>query len=258
MKFIKKSKLKEAIQNKEKFLSALPFPHMVIDDFFNEKKLNKLLSLYPGIADKKWWVYSNPLEMKFAFNNLSELDPIFQEFFDELNSKEFVKFISKFSELENIVTDPSLYGGGLHQITKGGKLDVHEDFNIHRQLKAFRKINIIVYLNKDWKESYGGDLQIWNADMTKCEKSVLPVFNRIVIFRTDMNSNHGHPDPLQCPEEMSRKSLAIYYYVPCTDDDLNSYVSTAYKKIVGKDEDPIIEKLREDRKKGRLENKTSQ
>lgn len=243
-------------ENIAQFNSASPFPHVVIDNAVDSAALRALVSKYPSVTEKKWWVYDNALERKYAFNDLSQLDPAFAAFFAEANSPEFVAQLGRIAGLERLVPDDALRGGGLHQIVRGGKLDVHEDFNVHHELKAFRKLNMIVYLNEGWDASWGGDLQLWNADMSVCEKSVLPVFNRVVIFRTDMKSNHGHPDPLACPEGMTRKSLATYYYVPMTDEEYVS-TSTQFKKRPQDPNDPELDELRAKRNKGRLADKTT-
>src|SRR5262249_39051246 len=103
-------------------------------------------------------------------------------------------------------------GGGLHQIEKGGFLKIHADFNYHDKLKLYRRLNLLVYLNKDWSEDYGGHFELWDTEMTKCEQRVLPVFNRCVVFTTTDTSFHGNPVPLTCPEGRTRKSIALYYY----------------------------------------------
>lgn len=110
-----------------------------------------------------------------------------------------------------MITDPYFEGGGLHEIDSGGKLDIHTDFNLYERLNLVRKINLLIYLNENWKPEYGGDLEFWN-DSGKCV-SIAPLLNRCVIFDTDKNSLHGHPEPLQCPPDRSRRSIAIYYYV---------------------------------------------
>jgi len=243
-------------ENIAQFNSASPFPHVVIDNAIDSMALRTLVSKYPSVSEKKWWVYDNALERKYAFNDLTQLDNEFSTFFAEVNSPEFVAQLGRIAGLDNLVPDNALQGGGLHQIVRGGKLDVHEDFNVHHALKAFRKLNMIVYLNEGWDASWGGDLQLWNADMTKCEKSVLPMFNRLVLFRTDMKSNHGHPDPLACPENMTRQSLATYYYVPMTDEEYVS-TSTQFKKRPLDPSDPELDELRAKRNKGRLANKTT-
>lgn len=237
------------------FEEATPFPHIVVDNLLDEDALRELVHRYPRVEDKSWWHYDNPLERKYAFNNLSELDQIFRDFFDEANSPEVIKQFEKLAGIDGLVADHTLRGGGLHQIAPGGKLDVHEDFNVHLDIRAHRKLNLIVYLNEPWVEPYGGHLQLWNADMTKCEKKILPVFNRVVVFRTDMKSNHGHPDPLTCPPGMTRRSLATYYYLPMSDSEVVEYVSTNYKKRPGDSDDPAVEELRAQRVKGRVADK---
>ena len=95
---------------------------------------------------------------------------------------------------------------------RGGRLGIHADFNRHPRFDLDRRLNLLVYLNKDWREEYGGHLELWNRGMTHCEVKILPVFNRVVLFSTTDFTYHGHPDPLACPEGMTRKSLALYYY----------------------------------------------
>lgn len=239
----------------ESFRSGAPFPHIVLDDFLDADALRVLAAAFPKVEERQWWQYDNQLEMKFAFNDVSQLDSSFADFFREANSPEVITQLERLTGLKGIIPDPGLNGGGLHQIKRGGKLDVHEDYNIHKGLSAFRKVNLIAYLNESWEESYGGHLQLWDAAMSRCERSVLPVFNRVVIFRTDMKSNHGHPEPLTCPEDRARRSLAVYYYVPMTEAEQVEYTSTQFKKRPTDPDDPQVDELRTRRNKGRLADK---
>jgi hypothetical protein len=129
-----------------------------------------------------------------------------------LNSITFLSFLSEVTGIPNLLPDPCFDGGGLHQIVPGGKLAIHADFNKHRRYGLDRRLNLLLYLNKDWREEYGGHLELWNRDMSQCEARVLPVFNRVMVFTTTEFTYHGHPDPLRCPEGMTRKSLALYYF----------------------------------------------
>lgn len=261
--YIKKDKLnyfldeKTIYENHNKFIKSTPFNNIVIDNMFYDHIIDHISSLFPSPLEKKWWVYDNPLEKKLAFNKLSELDTTFSDFFEFMNSNFFINFLEKLTGLNGLIPDRNLNGGGLHQIVNGGKLDIHEDYNIHKDLKAFRKVNAILYLNKNWKESYGGHLEMWDKNMTKCEEKILPIANRLVVFRTDQTSNHGHPHPLTCPEDESRKSLAIYYYLRTDDVEKTPYKSTIFKKLPNVIEDPEIDELRKKRSLGRIENKTT-
>ena len=110
--------------------------------------------------------------------------------------------------------DPNLFGGGLHQSIRGAFLNVHVDYNFHPDTRHHRRLNVLVYMNKDWKDEYEGHLELW--DLSDGRKTLLakvaPLFNRCVIFETNEISFHGHPKPLNAPEGVNRKSIATYYY----------------------------------------------
>ncbi|MBD1140860.1 2OG-Fe(II) oxygenase [Pelagibacterales bacterium SAG-MED39] len=201
-------------RNKKNYESASPFPFIVIEDFFSVEFLNEILKQFPNLEEKKKTTnYSNKNEVKFANNEYERFPKNIKTLFDFLNSNFFVDFLQGITGItEKLVPDFQLNGGGLHEIKKGGLLKIHSDFNRHPNLDLDRRLNVLIYLNKNWKEEYGGHLEFWDKDMKACRKKILPVFNKMVIFSTTDNSNHGHPDPLSCPDIISRKSIATYYY----------------------------------------------
>ena len=201
-------------RERDSYSNAKPYPHIVIKDFFNEDFLNEILKSFPDLSkinsSEQW---KNKNEVKFGNNDYSSFPNNIKLFFDFLNSKNFLQFLQSITSIkEKLVHDPELNGGGLHEIKRGGVLKVHTDFNRHPNLSLDRRINVLIYLNKNWKEEYGGHLELWDKDMTKCIKKIAPTFNTMVIFSTTDFSNHGHPDPLNCPNELSRKSIALYYF----------------------------------------------
>ena len=222
-------------QNKERFLNANPFPFIIIDDFFSKEFLNDVLNQFPNLAEqKKTTNYDNKNEVKFANNQYKNFPNNIKRLFDFLNSDFFLNFLQRITSIqEKLITDFELNGGGLHEIKKGGLLKIHSDFNKHPNLDLDRRLNVLIYLNKDWKEEYGGHLEFWDKEMTSCREKVLPIFNKMVIFSTTDNSNHGHPDPLNCPNNMSRKSIATYYYTkgrPINEIDKMFSKNTTYFK----------------------------
>lgn len=201
-----------AKQNHEGYLSSPPFPNGGFDDFFNPEFLDQILEEFPNLGDKNDIQYKTPNEIKLASRGESKFGPKTKKFMHYLNSEPFLDFLSEYTGIKNLVPDPNFEGGGCHQINKGGFLKIHADFNKHKKTGLDRRLNVLIYLNKDWDESYGGHFELWNDDMTKSVKKILPLFNRVAMFNTTDFSYHGHPDPLNCPEGRSRKSLALYYY----------------------------------------------
>jgi hypothetical protein len=198
--------------NAEKYKGADPFPSIYFDDFFNSEFLEEVLAEFPNLGDKADIQYNNPNEVKLASRGEQKFGPKTKVLMHFLNSEPFLTFLSELSGITELISDPYFEGGGCHQIKPGGMLKIHADFNKHRTLGLDRRLNFLIYLNKDWKEEYGGHFELWNTDMTESRTKILPVFNRVAMFSTTDFSYHGHPDKLACPADRSRKSLALYYY----------------------------------------------
>ena len=212
-RFLPLSRMKElAASGYQTYINATPFPHIVLDDFFDRNLVDQVLVEFPQPRAIRWQHFNNQQEIKLASSAESSFGPVTRLFLYHLNSITFLEFLSTVTGIPNLISDPRFDGGGLHQIVRGGKLGIHADFNRHEAYNLDRRLNLLLYLNKDWQEEYGGHLQLWNRDMTRCEAKVLPVFNRVMIFGTTDFTYHGHPDALQCPEGMTRKSLALYYF----------------------------------------------
>lgn len=194
------------------YAGARPFPHFVVDDFLDPELLDQVLSEFPKPGEINWQRFDNEQEIKLASASESSFGPTTRLLLYHLNSITFLEFLSSVTGIANLISDPRFDGGGLHQIPRGGKLGIDADFNKHPNFGLDRRLNALIYLNKDWREEYGGQLELWNREMTQCEARILPVFNRLVVFGTTDFTYHGHPNPLQCPEGMTRKSLALYYF----------------------------------------------
>jgi 2OG-Fe(II) oxygenase superfamily len=194
------------------YAAARPFPHVVFDHFFDPALLDKVLAEFPQPGAIGWQRFDNAREIKLASAAEAAFGPVTRLLLYHLNSITFLEFLSKVTGIANLISDPCFDGGGLHQIVRGGKLAVHADFNKHPRYGLDRRLNVLLYLNRDWREEYGGHLELWNREMTRYEARVLPLFNRLMIFGTTDFTYHGHPEPLQCPPELTRKSLALYYF----------------------------------------------
>lgn len=211
---------KRLVSSHAAYTGAVPFPHTVIDDFVRDEVVDAVLQGFPApSADIKWrqLVATGTDGGRVQFNkqgmpHLFKVPAVIRQLIWELNSGTFIRSLEKLTGIENLIPDPSLRGGGLHQILPGGLLGVHADFTHHADYDLERRVNLLLYLNQDWQDEFEGHLELWNQDASQCIKRIRPLAGRCVIFNTDADSFHGHPRPLKCPEGRTRKSIAIYYY----------------------------------------------
>jgi 2OG-Fe(II) oxygenase superfamily len=195
----------------EQYVSAQPFPHAVIDGLFPDDVLDGVLADFPR-PEEMQARFDNPTEKKLGFTYETPVRDKVREFLWTMSSAPVLQFLEALTGIGGLIPDPYFGGAGPHQIVRGGFLKVHVDFNWHPLLKLDRRLNLLVYLNKDWRDEYGGHLELWSRDMARCERKILPLFNRTVVFSTTDFSFHGHPAPLACPEGRTRKSVSFYYY----------------------------------------------
>lgn len=192
---------------------AEPFAHAVLDNFLPSEMTEALLAHFP--ADPK--AHDKVYEKGYGGTHKRQISPYdcdahMRAAFAFFNSAPFIRFIEGITNIQGLIPDPYFSGGGLHETSTGGLLGIHADFQVNEGLQLFRRVNVLIYLNKDWQDAYGGKLELWDKAMTKKVVEVAPIFNRAVIFNTDADSFHGHPDPLTTPAHITRKSIALYYY----------------------------------------------
>lgn len=195
------------------YCSNAPFPNINFRDFFNSEKLNEVLAEFPDLSKGDKIKSHNPNEIKLGSKGENRFGPKTKAFMHFLNSQPFLEFLQELTNIEEtLIPDPYFEGGGCHESKAGGLLKIHADFNKNRKTGLDRRLNVLIYLNKDWAENYGGHFELWNKEMTQCVTKVKPDFNTLAIFSTTDFSYHGLPDPITCPPDRSRKSLALYYY----------------------------------------------
>lgn len=196
-----------------RYRSATPFPHIVVDDFLDPDVAALAMKEFPPLDRDSWNNYVHANERKFSHTDPTEWGLTLQRILADLNSERFARFVAQLTGFDTLIADHSLEGGGLHQSSAGGFLNIHADFTVHpHHPKWRRRANLLLYLNDEWKPEYGGNLELWSTDMRHCEASIAPIGNRVVIFTTDVDSYHGHPEPMTCPPDVGRRSLALYYF----------------------------------------------
>jgi 2OG-Fe(II) oxygenase superfamily len=201
-----------ARESRARYAVAEPFPHVVIDDFLPADDCERVLSEFPAPGQIPWRRFDKHYARKLATRGTAPFGDRTREVLRQLNSAHCLRFLEDLTGIGGLIPDLEFEGGGLHQIERGGFVKVHLDSNTHPRQPLARRINLLLYLNKDWRDEYRGHLELWDKEMIHCVRRVLPIFNRCVIFTTNDVSYHGHPDRLECPPELTRKSIAVYYY----------------------------------------------
>lgn len=197
----------------KEYASAEPFPHIVLDGILPAQVLQHALESFPSEPLKSDRIF----DINYGGHHKRQILPYdcnkeAQALFAFLNSGAVLQFLEGLTGIKGLIPDPYFEGGGFHEISRGGLLGVHADFRINESLHLERRINLLIYLNPDWQEEWGGALELWDRKMTTCHSKVFPLLNRCVVFSTDADSFHGHPDPLNTPEHIKRRSIALYYY----------------------------------------------
>jgi hypothetical protein len=197
---------KETFRNN--FLNAKPFCHIAIDNFCKAGKAEELYSSIPEIETQSAdYVFA---KNKFEKSKFWTMGGIFEELYNDLTSKRFEDWI-KYVTNEDVFVDKEFYGGGIHQGKAGSFLDMHADFNYHPLKDTwFRNLNLLLYLNKNWKKEYGGELKLEHSETGEKVEVDVP-FNRFVIMHSRGYTLHGY-DPIRFPEGNYRTSIAAYAF----------------------------------------------
>tara|TARA_B100000686_G_C16787658_1_gene976339 strand:- start:456 stop:1340 length:885 start_codon:yes stop_codon:yes gene_type:complete len=184
--------------------------YVIIKNFLNSDIIKKVNDSFPSIDDS-WYKYWNPIEVKYANDKINSFPSIIKDVFYFLSSNIIKKKISKICGIPNLEIDEYLHGAGLHAHPRNGRLNIHLDYEKHPITNKQRRLNIILYLSKNWKPEWNGHTELYDDNYQNLIAKSPVVFNQAIIFKTNENSWHGLPEKIQCPENVYRKSLAYYY-----------------------------------------------
>lgn len=219
----------------EQFRSARPFRHVQIDNFFTPALSDELADHFPPFDESLAVNEDGIVGNKAVHEKIMHLGPPWKRLDSLVQSKEFLQLISGITGIADLQYDPHYFGGGTHENRHGQGLDAHIDFNLHPVTRQHRRLNLIVYLNREWEENWGGSIKLHKDPSLAADQdevvTISPQFNRCVIFETNEHSWHGFPR-VNLPEEkrsLSRRSFALYYYTDSRpEDEVGPEHSTIY------------------------------
>ena len=225
----------------EAYQSAKPYPHICVDNFMPAEILERVKSELAALPAPEASFVRAQENLKTAYNP-DRLSSYSRALFNALNARPFIMFLEEMTGISGLIPDPYFIGAGIHRVANGGHLDIHADFNLHKPMMLERRLNVLIYLNPDWRPEWGGSFEIWDKQMTRKEASFTPVFNRMVCFSTASDTFHGNPEVVNHPTGEPRLSIALYYYTATWSPSRKAH-STLFKPRPGTlDETDKLEK----------------
>jgi len=235
---------------RETYQHGYPYKHVVIDGFFDDQTAETITGAIPESSESFEFTYDNPVEKKSVISDLARVPPI-KDVFSDLERN--VCVFKSVSGIDGLQYDAAIHGGGVHRFDNGGKLDLHLDYSMHPVTGKERRLNLIVFMSREWDEIWGGCLELWNANCTKRIKSIVPKFNRAVIFETGNTSWHGVPCPVHCPMGKTRDSIACYFVSDPTPSMDSTRQKAAFVPHPAQQLPPRLLTLYQERRERRLE-----
>lgn len=215
----------------ETYQSGEPYHHICIDNFLPEPVIAQVCKDLDTLPDAESSFSRAQENLKSSYNP-DRLPEYSRNLFHAFNSRAFILFLEDMTGITGLIPDPYFIGAGIHKTLNGGHLDIHADFNVHGHMRVERRLNVLIYLNPDWQEDWGGSFEVWDKQMTTKMASFVPTYNRMVCFSTGSDTFHGNPEPVNHPDGKPRQSIALYYYTATWDDTRVAH-STLFKPRPG-------------------------
>jgi len=194
----------------QEYVKAKPWPHIVVQDAFPDDLLD-LVAAECGSIDEAHLIVSNE-DRQVKQEAADGLGPATRELLELVDGEPFRAFVSTVTGVKDLLPDPSHKFAGTHRTPAGGFTKIHRDFRFHPTTGLYHRVNLLIYLNREWPASFGGSLELWPSDMSVIGRRIYPHFNTMVLWETHDATLHGLPDPVTCPSDRMRLSVASYYY----------------------------------------------
>ena len=201
---------READSLRAEYLAATTWPHVIIRGAFPDEVVAAAAAECMQLENEDMLLTAGPAQVKQE--SASGLGPRTTELLATLDSDFFKGLIEKITGVKDPIADTTHALGGMHRSKQGGFTLIHRDFRRQPETNLHHRVNMLLYLNPEWHEDWGGYLELWPSNMKAVGKRVAPLGNTLLIWETHDQTLHGLPDPVACPPGVSRVSLASYWY----------------------------------------------
>lgn len=218
-------------QLRANYAAAAPWLHVIIQDMFPRDLLERVHAEIQGLDHDQMRGSRSKRHIKIETSDRDLLGPATLALQDFLDSPAFVEMVSTVTGVPDLLADDAHYAAGIHETPHGGKTMVHTDFSRHPVSQLHHRVNVLLYLNPEWEDEWGGQLELWPQDMSALGARVQPTMNTMIIWETHAGTLHGLPDPIAGPPGTSRFAIAAYFYTavpadrPAARTALGTYVA---------------------------------
>jgi len=150
-------------------------------------------------------------QLKFVGYRMDEYDPLLEEAVYAFQDPRVVSLIASITSIPGLLPDERLYAGGVSLMAQGHYLNPHLDNSHDRDRRNHRVLNLLYYVTPDWRDDYGGHLELWDNGPGRPQRTLHSRFNRLVVMRTDERSWHS-VSPVR--HAGNRCCVSNYYFSP--------------------------------------------
>ena len=141
-------------------ISSNPFPNTIIKNTLPQEIIKKAENEFVNFSkfnSEETYRYGRA---KYYCANYEIMPETIKNIISFFYSKKFLNLLEKKFNLKNLLPDWSLHGAGLHGSSRGRHLTVHSDFIYRRNTKTRRVLNLLLYLNSEWKDEWNGHIEL--------------------------------------------------------------------------------------------------
>jgi Rps23 Pro-64 3,4-dihydroxylase Tpa1-like proline 4-hydroxylase len=150
------------------------------------------LKIYKNFPESSQMVLKKSIrEDKYVAAQMNLYNPILEEIIYAFQDKKIVDLVAEICNIKEAIPDDNLYAGGISMMGKNQFLNPHLDNSHDKDRECWRVLNLLYYVTPNWKEEYGGNLELWPNGLKQSQITLHSKFNRLIVMATHNNSLHS-------------------------------------------------------------------
>lgn len=200
-----------------------PTRHFIVDDLLPAASAREVSAAFP--EDESIWVQQRSFrERKKTFAKVDAIASLIADVTDAFHRESVLEAVKRVTNIAGLEADPELYAGGISMMGRGDFLNPHID-NSHDSVRArYRRLNLLYYISRDWRDEYGGNFELWD-DAVEEPKVITSKYNRLVVMETNRFSWHSVN---AVTVDKNRCCISNYYFSKSCPEERDYYHVTSF------------------------------